>query len=201
MNAAQNDAIGETSTCPWCSAAVPAEAARCPSCGAALRDGVDDEVPGVTQVDLKATSRLARLKPPGRVAMWLGAERTTEDPALSGRIEPPSEEVRQEMLRLELAALEAEIEVKTTLAEAQRSLPPEDGGEALPNGDAAAPAGDGSPTPVSSDVAAPVAEAAAAPDAAGAAAAPDAAEAADAPDPSDDRDAPEGGDPPDTRPG
>ncbi len=134
MSASNQPASGETSTCAWCSAAVPAEAARCPSCGAALRDGVDDEVPGVTQVDLKATSRLARLKPPGRVAMWLGAERTTDDPALSGRIEPPSEAVRQEMLRLELAAIDAEIEVKTTLAEAQRNLPPEDGGPEPSNG-------------------------------------------------------------------
>jgi hypothetical protein len=126
MSPAKNQASGETSICPWCSAAVPAEVSRCPSCGAALRDAVDDEVPGVTQVDLQATSKLARLKPPGRVAMWLGAERTTENPELSGRIEPPSEEVRKEMLRLELAAIDAEIETTTTLAEAQRKLPPEE---------------------------------------------------------------------------
>jgi hypothetical protein len=127
MSAAKNPSSGETSTCPWCSATVPAEASRCPSCNAALRDGVDDEVPGVTQVDLKAASRLSRLKPPGRVAMWLGAERTTENPELSGRIEPPSEEVRKEMLRIELAAIDAEIEAKRTLAEAQSKLGPEDG--------------------------------------------------------------------------
>lgn len=142
MSAAKKQASGETSTCPWCSAAVPAEAPRCPSCGAALRDGVDDDVPGVTQVDLNATSRLARLKP-GRVAMWLGAERTTDDPALSGRVEPPSDEVRKEMLRLELAAIEAELEAKQTLAEAQRSLPPEDG--------AATPTDNGHATPAHVD--------------------------------------------------
>ena len=161
MDAAKNDASAETSICPWCSAAVPAEAPRCPSCGAALRDGVDDEVPGVTQVDLKATSSLARLKPPGRVAMWLGAERTTEDPALSGRIEPPSDEVKQEMLRLELAALEAEIEAKATLAEAQRNLPPEDGVAEPPKGDVAATpdAPDGASATAGAE-AAPAAEAA-----------------------------------------
>ena len=126
MSAAKKPSSGETATCPWCSAAVPAEASRCPSCGAALRDGVDDEVPGVTQVDLAATSRLARLKPPGRVAMWLGAERTTENSEISGRIEPPSEEVRKEMLRLELAAIDAEIETKQSLAEAQSKLGPDD---------------------------------------------------------------------------
>ena len=130
MSPAKKTSSGETSTCPWCSAEVPAEASRCPSCNAALRDGVDDEVPGVTQVDLSAASRLSRLKPPGRVAMWLGAERTTENPELTGRIEPPSEEVRKEMLRLELAAIEAEIEAKKTQAEAQAMLPPEDGSDA-----------------------------------------------------------------------
>lgn len=122
--------MDDTSTCPWCSATVPAEVAKCPSCGASLRDVVSEDVAGVTQVDVAATSRLSRLKPPGRVAMWLGAERTTENPELTGRIEPPSEEVRQEMLRLELAAIDAEIEAKKAVAEAQRMLPPEDGGPA-----------------------------------------------------------------------
>ena len=126
MSPAKNEPLDESSSCPWCSAVVPTEAATCPSCGAALRDVVSDEVAGVTQVDLAATSRLARLKPPGRIAMWLGAERTTENPELSGRIEPPSEEVRKEMLRLELEAIDAEIEAKKTLAEAQSKLPPED---------------------------------------------------------------------------
>lgn len=130
MSAEKQQSTGESSICPWCSAAVPVEVSRCPSCGAALRDGVDDEVPGVTQVDLAATSRLARLKPPGRIAMWLGAERTTENPELTGRIEPPSDDVRKEMLKLELAAIDAEIEAKNALAEAQRNLPPEDESDA-----------------------------------------------------------------------
>ena len=151
MSASKTPAPGETSTCPWCSATVPAEASRCPSCNAALRDAVDDEVPGVTQVDLKATSRLARLKPPGRVAMWLGAERTTDDPALSGRIEPPSEEVRKEMLRLELAAIDAEIEAKTSLAEAQSKLPPEDGGPEPPTTIEAAVTPPDAPDPAPTD--------------------------------------------------
>lgn len=130
MSPAKQPSMDDTSTCPWCSATVPAEVAKCPSCGASLRDVVSEDVAGVTQVDLAATSRLSRLKPPGRVAMWLGAERTTENPELSGRIEPPSEEVRKEMLRLELAAIDAEIEAKKAQAEAERMLPPEDGGPA-----------------------------------------------------------------------
>ena len=132
MSAANDQPGAETATCSWCSATVPAEAARCPSCGAALRDGADGDVAGVTQVDLQATSRLARLKPPGRIAMWLGAEKTTEDPQLTGRIEPPSEAVRREMLQLELAAIDAEIEAKNAQLEAERLL--------SPDGEAAAPA-------------------------------------------------------------
>ncbi len=40
--------------CPWCSAAVPPDAVRCPACGAALarRESIADLViPGVTAVD------------------------------------------------------------------------------------------------------------------------------------------------------
>jgi ribosomal protein L40E len=126
MSDAPKKAAAETTICPWCSAAVPIDASKCPSCGAALRDAADGDVAGVTQVDVAATSRLARMKPPGRIAMWLGAERTTDNPALAGKIEPPSEEVRKEMLRLELEAIEAEIASKNAQLEAERSLPPED---------------------------------------------------------------------------
>ena len=126
MSDARKKAAAQTTICPWCSAAVPIDASKCPSCGAALRDAADGDVAGVTQVDVAATSRLARMKPPGRIAMWLGAERTTDNPALAGKIEPPSEEVRKEMLRLELEAIEAEIAAKNAQLEAERSLPPED---------------------------------------------------------------------------
>ncbi|HUQ42963.1 MAG TPA: hypothetical protein VM451_00930 [Candidatus Limnocylindria bacterium] len=123
-------ASGETSTCPWCSATVAADAAKCPSCGASLRDAADGEILGVTQIDHAATSKLARMKP-GRLAGWLGAEPTTENPELTGRIEPPSEEVRREMLKLELAAIDAEIEAKKAAA-AQTELPPDPAFEAKP---------------------------------------------------------------------
>ncbi len=134
MSAARQKAGDESAICPWCSAAVPADAAKCPSCGASLRDGATGDVLGVTQVDMAATSRLARMSraKPGRLATWLGAESTTDNPELGGHIAPPSEEVRKEMLRLELAAIEAEIEARTTHAEAQKALPPEDAAEADP---------------------------------------------------------------------
>lgn len=114
----------ETTPCPWCSAAVPTDAARCPSCGASLRDSAAGEVAGVTQIDPHAVSKAARIRP-GRLAGWLGAERTTENPELSGRVEPPSDEVRREMLRLELAALDAELDAKTSHAQANAKLPPD----------------------------------------------------------------------------
>ena len=136
MSDARKKAAAQTTICPWCSAAVPIDASKCPSCGAALRDAADGDVAGVTQVNVAATSRLARMKPPGRIAMWLGAERTTDNPALAGKIEPPSEEVRKEMLRLELEAIEAEIAAKNAQLEAERSLPPED----------TSPAAEGPPT-------------------------------------------------------
>jgi hypothetical protein len=119
---------GASATCPWCSASIPVAAATCPSCGAQLRDAVDGEVLGVTQIDPAAVSRAARIKP-GRIATWLGAERTDEPVDLGGKIEPPSREVREEMLRLELAAIDAEIEAKANQAAAERDLPLDDESE------------------------------------------------------------------------
>jgi RNA polymerase subunit RPABC4/transcription elongation factor Spt4 len=117
-------ATTETTPCPWCSAAVPTDAATCPSCGASLRDAAEGDVAGVTQIDPNAVSKVARIRPSG-LSGWLGAERTTENPDLSGRVEPPSEEVRREMLRLELAALDAEIQAKTSQVQANAVLPPD----------------------------------------------------------------------------
>ena len=115
---------GETATCPWCSATVPVEASTCPSCGAQLRDAAEGEVLGVTQIDPAAVVRTRRIKT-RRLASWLGAD-PQDDEESGGKVEPPTDEVKQEMLRLELAAIDAEIEAKRTAAEAQRALPPED---------------------------------------------------------------------------
>lgn len=119
-----------TTPCPWCSAAVPESAPTCPSCGASLRDAVDGEILGVTQIDHAAVSRLARIRP-GRLSTWLGAEPTADSTDLGGKVEPPSKEVLEEMLRLELAAIDAEIEAKANRAAAERELPP-DASEAKP---------------------------------------------------------------------
>jgi hypothetical protein len=98
--------------CPWCSAALPsADVERCPSCGAALKEP-DAAVPGVTQIDVEAIlkGRSPTQKPRGLIG-WLSGEYDAgkaEAPP-PGTLEPPDEAVRREMLRLELAALEAEV--------------------------------------------------------------------------------------------
>ena len=125
-------AAGGSTTCPWCSADVPAGSATCPSCGASLSDAATGDIAGLTQIDPSAVSRASRIKP-GRLATWLGAESPAESPDLGGRVEPPSKEVREEMLRLELAALDAELEAaKASQAAADLESPPEDAPEAKP---------------------------------------------------------------------
>ena len=126
------EATAATETCPWCSAKVSATAKKCPSCGASLRDAVEEEILGVTQIDPAAVSRASRIKP-GRLATWLGAEDTAPTMDLGGHVEPPSKEVREEMLRLELAAIDAEIEAKKQAAEAAKILPDENAPEAEPS--------------------------------------------------------------------
>ena len=110
----------ETETCPWCSATVPVGATTCPSCGAALRDAASGDIAGVTQIDPAAVLRTKRIKTRG-IAAWLVGERESEEPSM-GKVEPPSEAVRREMLRLELAAIDAELDAKAAAAEANREL-------------------------------------------------------------------------------
>jgi hypothetical protein len=117
-------AIGETTTCPWCSATVSATAVTCPSCGASLRDEADGEIAGVTQIDPEAVARVRRIKP-RRLTSWLTGDGSVDDES-GGTVEPPTEEVRREMLRIELAAIDAEIEAKAQQVAAQRDLPLDD---------------------------------------------------------------------------
>jgi hypothetical protein len=134
--AAETTAAPETpaanETCPWCSAAVSASASTCPSCGASLRDAVDEDILGVTQIDPSAVSRASRIKP-GRIATLLGAENTEDPTDLGGHVEPASKEVREEMLRLELAAIDAEIEARQQAVEAEKKLQDEASPEAEPS--------------------------------------------------------------------
>ena len=117
-------ADGPTQTCPWCSAVVASTATTCPACGASLRDAADGDVLGVTTVDPTAHHRALRRKP-RRIAAWLAGEQGSDDESAIP-VTPPSEAVRREMLRLELAAIDAEIEAKRSQAEAAAKLPAED---------------------------------------------------------------------------
>lgn len=132
MSPARKKATGETTTCPWCSATVPIEAATCPSCGAQLREAAEGDVLGVTQIDPAAVSRAKRIKP-RRITAWLTGDAPADEDEAGGKIEPLSEEVKREMLRLELAAIDAELEAKATQAAANRDLPPDDAAEATPS--------------------------------------------------------------------
>ena len=102
----------------------------------------------MTQIDPAAVSR-PRGSSPGASRRWLGAEDTAESTDLGGHVEPPSKEVREEMLRLELAAIDAEIEAKQQAAEAEKILPDDEvrGGQALLTSDARAPARAGAVVP------------------------------------------------------
>ena len=124
MSPARRKSSGETTTCPWCSATVPLETVTCPSCGAQLRDAANGDILGVTQIDPSAVSRVRRVKP-RRLTSWLTGESATEEEA-GGKIEPPSPDVKREMLKLELAAIDAELEAKAAQAAANSILPAED---------------------------------------------------------------------------
>jgi len=132
VSPARKKPTGETTTCPWCSATVPIEAATCPSCGAQLREAAEGDVLGVTQIDPSAVARVKRIKP-RRITAWLTGEGPAEEDEAGGKIEPLSDEVKREMLRLELAAIDAELEAKATQAAANRDLPPDDAAEATPS--------------------------------------------------------------------
>jgi hypothetical protein len=125
MSPARRKSTGESSTCPWCSATVTTQAATCPSCGASLREAAEGDILGVTQIDPSAVSRIRRVKP-RRITSWLTGDSPVEDEETGGKIEPPSAEVRREMLKLELAAIDAELEAKAAQAAANRELPPEE---------------------------------------------------------------------------
>ena len=121
MSPATKKASGETTTCPWCSATVPVEAVKCPSCGASLRDGADGDIPGVTQLDPAAVVRTKKIRS-RNIAAFLGVGDGPDDEESTGKVEPPSDAVKREMLKLELAAIDAEIEAKAQAAAAQAAM-------------------------------------------------------------------------------
>lgn len=116
---------GPITRCPWCSAELPApDADRCPSCGATLNSatGTEPQLPGVTTLDaeaiLKARSEVSR--PRSRILSFITGEVPVEadDSAEAASIAPPSDEVRREMLRLQLEAERADLEAETVALKA-----------------------------------------------------------------------------------
>lgn len=98
--------------CSWCSAVLKsATEERCPSCGAALHEADGSEVPGLTRVDHEAIlrSRTPAQRSRGLIGWLSGEYRAEAAPEPPGTFAPPPDDVRREMLRLELAALEAEV--------------------------------------------------------------------------------------------
>jgi hypothetical protein len=116
----------EAPRCQWCSAELPSEGlATCPSCGATLNGDADPTLPGITALDAEA---IIRARAPvtqrrNRLLSWISGEYqdNEEEPAPPGSLELPSEDVRREMLRLELEAEVAELqaEAESIVAEAE----------------------------------------------------------------------------------
>ena len=107
--------------CPWCSVLLPAPGAeKCPSCGAALTAVPDSpaEIKGVTTLDteaiLRARSEVSR--PRGnRLLSFITGEIPvdTSTPAAAEVFAPPPEDVRREMLRLQMDAQRADLAAET----------------------------------------------------------------------------------------
>lgn len=105
--------------CPWCSAPLAdAAAERCPSCGAMLVSvgGTEPQLPGVTQLDaeaiIRARSEVAR--PRSRLFSFLTGSEVPETggPASAESLAPPPDDVRREMLRLQLEAERADADAE-----------------------------------------------------------------------------------------
>lgn len=106
--------------CPWCSAELrSADVARCPSCGAIVREDPAAEAPGLTRIDPEAVLRARLPQPRSRgILGWLSGEVSDAPgpPVAHETIAPPPNEVRAEILRMELAVLQAEAAAAGALA-------------------------------------------------------------------------------------
>src|SRR5512143_714983 len=101
--------------CPWCSAALTPDATVCPSCGANLVAEGDPSVPGVTAIDAAALVRSkATPQSRNRLLSWISGEYQTDVPskAEAQAIAPPDDDVRREILRLELEAHVASLQAE-----------------------------------------------------------------------------------------
>src|SRR5258708_23820893 len=113
----------QVSHCPWCSSEVAGDPASCPSCGAALREETNADIPGVTQLDPAATT--ARPTPRSRgILGWLSGEyEGAEGAGERASVEPPSQAVRAEMARLEMEAIQAQLDAAAAEQAAEAGTP------------------------------------------------------------------------------
>ena len=113
--------------CPWCSAKVAGDPARCPSCGAALREETSADIPGVTQLDPAATATRPAARSRGLLGWLSGEYEGAEAAGERSSVEPPSQAVRAEMARLEMEAIQAQLDAAAAEAalEAGAVPPPE----------------------------------------------------------------------------
>ncbi len=119
--------------CMWCSAELPSDhEATCPTCGATLIGEGESQVPGVTAIDAEAIIRAGRDAKPrqrSRLMSWISGEYPEEDvPAPPGSLDPPSADVRREILRLELEAQVANLQAEAGAMAAEQAVDAVDAG-------------------------------------------------------------------------
>lgn len=108
--------------CPWCSAALTPDATVCPSCGANLVADGEPSVPGVTAIDAAALVRSKTTpQPRNRLLSWISGEYQADLPSKSEAqaIAPPDDDVRREILRLELEAQVASLQAEADAIRAE----------------------------------------------------------------------------------
>jgi hypothetical protein len=122
---AESNTPGEPVTagrCPWCSSPLDdTSVPTCPHCGAALKAQHEGDVPGVTQIDALSLATQRRDRGGGVRALIGMADEETQGSPIRSVPEPPSDDVRREILRLRVTALEAEIEAQSAAIAAAKA--------------------------------------------------------------------------------
>jgi hypothetical protein len=111
-----------TAVCSWCSTEVAEGATECPSCGANLVPDGEPNVPGVTAVDAASIIRSKSTpQPRNRLLSWISGEYTPDVPskAEAQAIAMPDQDVRREILRLELEAEVANLQAEADALRAE----------------------------------------------------------------------------------
>lgn len=108
VEASNTDGATAAPVCPWCSAPLSAaDTDTCPTCGAALRGEIVEQLPGLTAIDAQALIRSKNQpKPRSRLLSWLSGESDDDvyRPGDAKAVAFPDLDVRREMLKLEIQA-------------------------------------------------------------------------------------------------